>query len=398
MIWQVVEPQRELSTMTNAAKKVAEQQGMDIKYQEKLSRHLDRQDNLNQGLIRAYALIYTNYCTKMMQHRIQEHPEFESKIEDDPIALLEAIKTLTHDPLRAQNPMISATDALMRFLNLKQQEGEDLLDYVKRFKQHRDVVDSQLGKKIFYEFIEHQPEFRNSTSQTDKSKMQTDSFDNWCAYMLLRNSDQAKYGSLMKGFISQYSLGNDQYPKTLTTAIDVLSQHKIDAKYYENQKARREKAQSDRNDRNECNNDSVHETSFAQRDLTCYCCGKKGHSSTVCDKTSTIPQNEWWISKAEQHYQQMQDAPPASPPDDTGNDDSLTDGEQSVQSTSSTRTTSSRTNCRSGTSNRSTRGRHGWSHFQRTPFETELTQNQNQKYEHLQDVFILDTLDPLSVR
>ena len=56
-------PTRKLSTKNLDAEKQLEQQGMDIKYQEELKRHLDRKDTLKKGLKRAYALIFSNYCT-----------------------------------------------------------------------------------------------------------------------------------------------------------------------------------------------------------------------------------------------------------------------------------------------------------------------------------------------
>ena len=66
-----------------------------------------------------------------MQARIEEHPEFESRIEDDRIKLLETIKTLMHDTMRAIYPVVSIMEAFARLINVKQQEGEYLLDYVK---------------------------------------------------------------------------------------------------------------------------------------------------------------------------------------------------------------------------------------------------------------------------
>ena len=70
-----------------------------------------------------------------MQNRVEEHPDFHNKIEDDPIALLQAIKTLVHDTIRGQYPFISMTVALTQLLETKQNDNELLLDYVKRFKQ-----------------------------------------------------------------------------------------------------------------------------------------------------------------------------------------------------------------------------------------------------------------------
>ena len=95
------EPQRAMSTNADAAKAKIEQKGLDIKYQEELHRHLDHKDALRDGLKSAYALIFSTYCTKAMQARIEEHLNY-SQIENDPIALLEAIKTLVHDPVRVQ--------------------------------------------------------------------------------------------------------------------------------------------------------------------------------------------------------------------------------------------------------------------------------------------------------
>ena len=45
-----------------------------------------------------------------------------------------------HDPVRAQYPLASMTDALTRLLNAKQGLNENLIDYIKRFKQLRDVM------------------------------------------------------------------------------------------------------------------------------------------------------------------------------------------------------------------------------------------------------------------
>ena len=107
------------------------------------------------------------------------------------------------------------------------------------------VAKSQMGTKLLEGFVENQAEYQ-AASQTDKATLKNEAFEKWMAYLLIRGSDQAKYGSLIKGFVSQFSLGNDQYPKTITTATDVLSNHKIDPRYYENAKRSRDKARAER--------------------------------------------------------------------------------------------------------------------------------------------------------
>jgi hypothetical protein len=148
-----------------------------------------------------------------MQSRIEEHPDY-NLFKNDPIAVLEAIKTLMHDPVRAQYLMGSMTDALGRLVNAKQQDNESLIEYVKRFKQLRDVVKSQMGNQLLTEFIEEHLPTYTTADAAEQVLMKTNAYPKWMAYyLLIRGSDQTKYGSLTKGFVSQYSLGNNQYPK-----------------------------------------------------------------------------------------------------------------------------------------------------------------------------------------
>ena len=61
------EPQRNLSSKTDDKIKTIEQTGYDIKYQEELLRHLDRRNDLKEGLSNAYSILYANFCAKVMK-------------------------------------------------------------------------------------------------------------------------------------------------------------------------------------------------------------------------------------------------------------------------------------------------------------------------------------------
>ena len=87
---------------------------MDILYQAELERYLDRKESLEQNLTKADALIFSTYCNKTMQNQIEEHPKFESISHYDPIELLNKIKVLMHDPIRAKYPFTSLTKAISR--------------------------------------------------------------------------------------------------------------------------------------------------------------------------------------------------------------------------------------------------------------------------------------------
>ena len=161
-----VMPVRQMSTYVKVDEerlRKIEQEGYDVLYTAEVQNYMDRKNTLETNLGRAYALILSTYCNGTMQHRIEEHPEFDSKIQNDPIELLKAIKIVMHDPIRAKYPYASLTEALMRTLNIKQLEQESLIDYIKRFKQSRDVLKSHIGGDILNKFVKNLPEYRHST-------------------------------------------------------------------------------------------------------------------------------------------------------------------------------------------------------------------------------------------
>jgi hypothetical protein len=112
-------PARGKSTGTNPVANINEPAGMDILYQAELERHLEQNDTLEQNLTKDYTLIFSTYCNKTMQNRIEEHPDYETTICDDPIELLSKIKVVMHDPIRAKYPFASLTKAMIRMMNIK---------------------------------------------------------------------------------------------------------------------------------------------------------------------------------------------------------------------------------------------------------------------------------------
>ena len=154
---------------------------------------------------------------------------------DNPIELLDKIKKLTHDTVRAQYPIASMTEHLARWLNAQQNQDEGLMDYVKRSKYHRDIIKIQVGTKLLHKYVKMTQEYidRNATKKTE---MLDNVFKMISTYVMMRGADRSKYGSLMKGLVSQFSMKNDQYLKKMTDTLDIMSKHSFDDKYYERKK------------------------------------------------------------------------------------------------------------------------------------------------------------------
>lgn len=107
-------------------------------------------------------------------------------------------------------------------------DNEPLLDYAKRFKQARDVLKSHVGTRILDEFVETTREYKDDSDVDNRKLLKEEAFGRWSAYMLLKNSDQNKFGSLLNGMTTQYAMGNNQFPKNVQKAIDIMSNHRFD--------------------------------------------------------------------------------------------------------------------------------------------------------------------------
>jgi hypothetical protein len=227
------EPTRTLSKKTGKGEeteRAIEQEGLNIKYKVAIEQWSARRNDLEREMMKAYSLIYQNFCTTAMQSRIKEHPEFESKIRDDPIELLKAIKILMQDTVRAKYNYASVTDAFWRILSTKQVEGESVADYASRVKHQRDVLKTHVGKHFLDVFVENTEEYKNETSSTKKQELKDGALERWCAYLTIKNCNQSKYGSLSRTLASQFSMGADQYPRTIITASEILTQYPHDNK------------------------------------------------------------------------------------------------------------------------------------------------------------------------
>jgi hypothetical protein len=59
--------------------------------------------------------------------------------------------------------------------------------------------------------------------------LQDQLFEQLLAYGCFDNADQSKYSLILIGLNTQQTLGNEQYPKTITNANSILSNHKVNS-------------------------------------------------------------------------------------------------------------------------------------------------------------------------
>ena len=307
-------PVARVSTKSDDAAKAAENQQFLKQYEVEYTKFFERKEQYASNKVKATALLW-GQCNSTMRSKIQSRTNYETDIKDNPIKLLQAIKehALNYESTQYQTKTI--IDALKSFVNLRQKEDESSIDYLKRYKATCDVFISHAGKEFcFPNMVKQTPDgeqalqdimstdetVRDTAHKTLKKEAKI-TMDKVFAYVYLETIDRSKYGSILTGLSNQYSLGNDQYPKSLVEAQSVVDQHRFDQQHYENKKKRREQEKSKKNSDND-----VPSLSFAQMKNSCYCCGKS-HSLSDCPDRNSKPKDQWVINKNKdvKKYQNM---------------------------------------------------------------------------------------------
>ena len=186
-------------------------------------------------------------------------------------------------------------DALRNLVNLKQKDNESLIDYTGCFKSSKDILMAQIWGQIkLTKFVTTMHTSPMAPTEAETKAYQKKTCKQLYAYIYLTNTDLNKYGTLIQGLLSQFLLGQDQYPKTIMDANSILSNHWFDAayatqlkKWKEKEKASKDKAKDEQ---------EVPEMSFAQMEGKCYCCGKPNHKSPNCCYKNK-PKSKWAINK-----------------------------------------------------------------------------------------------------
>ena len=187
------------------------------------------------------------------------------------------------------------------FFNIRQKDEENLTTYLDRFKAAHSNMKTQLGSVLILPaYVKSMDGYvEGDHSKTDE--LIVEAHEEFKAYAFIVNSDKNKYGTLIKNLAQQQSLKNDQYPKTLKAAAEVLENHTWDQKYHDEKNKRKKQRERDTSDNNTQATmpSSIEdlEISFAQLQNACYCCGKKGHGSDKCYQRNTIPRDQWYINK-----------------------------------------------------------------------------------------------------
>jgi hypothetical protein len=120
-----------------------------ILYEAELQRFVEQKGMYESNLDKAFALIWAQ-CNKAMQNKLQSRTDFDSVVKGNPIMLLQAIKEFSMSYLEHQYDAVIVLDALKNLIATKQKDEKSLVDYTRRFKSSRDVLESHVGGKLTF--------------------------------------------------------------------------------------------------------------------------------------------------------------------------------------------------------------------------------------------------------
>ena len=163
--------------------------------------------------------------------KYREQLYYDTRILADPLELLKEIERLVHVPRKAEYPTIALIETLNNVMTIRQGDKEGLVSYLERFRSEVNVVVSLFGSSLLDGHVENTIAYQdlgNSIADAAALKLAQDemkdrSLTRFWGLLYLKQSDQKRYGHLLKEWRQQYA--NDQrdlYPKDLTTIFEVM--------------------------------------------------------------------------------------------------------------------------------------------------------------------------------
>ena len=233
-----------------------------------------RRNTLTSNLQKAYSLIL-GQCTPLMKDKLKASPRWEAiKTAQDALELMAEIKTISFKFEDQKFLPLSIHNAKSTFYSFRQGSLNNS-DYFQRFKNYAEIAtsfegnlhDEAISKMVCKEERDH--EDLQALSDDGKEEIDEKASQVYLSTAFLQQSDPRRYTKLNEDLENDYTKGNDNYPREVTKAYQLLNDYK------------------DASGRREAQAHGVSQLAFAQQESGkderyCFGCGRKNCTIRTC--------------------------------------------------------------------------------------------------------------------
>ena len=201
-------------------------------FSEQVKEYVKQNSRLHENIKRLWALVW-GQCSDTIRTRLQSLEYYEDmRAASDGLQLLIAIKDLMLNVQEQKYIPLSIHIAKRQFFLLSQ--GRNTVgEYYEQFKNQTDVL-SHIGagigddEAIMKQVLRSQGININDATDEEEESAELEGIQWYLALAFLMGSDWNRYGRLLEKLENDFTAGNDNYPKTLTDAYNMLLEWKDD--------------------------------------------------------------------------------------------------------------------------------------------------------------------------
>lgn len=204
-------------------------------WKEKIRKFVNREETLEENIASVYSLIL-GQCTEVMRAQLEASKNWPKiKREKDGLKLLTEIKTICFNYQSQKYSPQAVHEAQYRFYHFHQGQNMTIQAYLEKFQNIVDVIEHVGGGMVISPAI-YKTAASNldiiveTTNQAEKMKLSYAAYDLYLAIAFIMHSDRRRYGKIIQDLENNYTQGNDNWPRTLIGAFNLLLNWKHDFK------------------------------------------------------------------------------------------------------------------------------------------------------------------------
>jgi len=310
-------PKQKVSTKLDKDKAAAENIQFEIKWKIELKRHYEKISHLEDEQ-HTFCADIMKMCHDKMTEKIRKEPDYTT-LKLKPLELLARIKKKMTQTDKTEHEFSNLWDTIERLVMCKMRKKDGKKDSLHAYKERMTGaiagLKSILGEEAFHEFAKKTERYQRCTTQAERKKCQSESFEAFTSIAILKNLDQREYGGILEKFNQEYGLTHltyeqrDKFPRTNEDAISIAMKHTVTKVPQDTRRNLNETEKNSTNAGSESGGGNADTTrgqdqsngnvSHAQRQSgsRCDCCGQPGHQHQDCRFKDVIARDEWASTK-----------------------------------------------------------------------------------------------------